>query len=141
MIRYFNQSTFLKDKVLLGMKKEKDFMLDIITRRDVLPDKEAWNNSSIAYQKFSTNKKTGDKTLIQSNQNGQAVKQTLTATGVRKVEVVDVPECNDGNERDKRIEELRRMNYTQEEIAVIMGVSQSTVSRIEAKSFSKKSKK
>ena len=89
--------------------------------------KTAENIVSLA---FRLNKKTGARTARAVLDDGTALIKTVTATGVVLEEVCQLPEITSIVQRNAVIKDLFRQKKTQETIAAMLDISQSTVSNV-----------
>ena len=82
---------------------------------------------SLAYK---TNKKNGAKIARAVFDNGITLIKTVTASGVETGQVFKLPEINSTAQRNVVIKDLAKNKMTQETIAAMLDISQSTVSNI-----------
>ena len=79
---------------------------------------------------FKPNKKTCAKTVRALCNNGYAMEKTITSSGVEVTNTYIIPVINSIKERNTIIKDLAKQNFTQDKIAALLNVSQSTVSRV-----------
>lgn len=79
---------------------------------------------------FKSNKKTGAKIARAVLDDGTTLIKTVTATGVVSETVHKLPEIVSVVQRNAVIKDLAKQNITQETIAAMLDISQSTVSNV-----------
>lgn len=79
---------------------------------------------------FKTNKKTGARIARAVLENGSTLVKTVTASGVEIQEVRILPVITSIAQRNSVIFDLANNKMTQEEIAAMLDISQSTVSNV-----------
>ena len=79
---------------------------------------------------FKTNKKTGARIARAVLDNGITLIKKVTASGVIIDEVIKLPPITTISQRNDVIRDLAKNKNTQEQIAAMLDVSQSTVSNI-----------
>lgn len=87
----------------------------------------AANMVSLAYQ---ANKKNGAKIARAVFDNGVTLIKTVTASGVEIGQTIKLPEIDSIAQRNDVIRDLAKNKMTQEMIAAMLDISQSTVSNI-----------
>lgn len=86
--------------------------------------------SNIISLSFKTDKKNGSRIARAVLDNGVTLIKKVTASGVILEEVVKVPEILTTVQRNNVIRDLAKNKMTQEQIAAMLDISQSTVSNI-----------
>ena len=80
---------------------------------------------------FKTNGKTGAKIARAVLDDGRTLVKTITASGVISEQVHKIPDIVTISQRNEIIKDLaRQKGYTQEMIAAMLNISQSTVSNV-----------
>lgn len=79
---------------------------------------------------FKTNKQSGARIARAVLDNGVTLIKTVTASGVVLKEVIDLPEITSIAQRNIVIKDLAKNKITQEQIAAMLDISQSTVSNV-----------
>ena len=79
---------------------------------------------------FKTNKKTGARIARAVMDNGTTLIKTVTASGVVIEEARILPEIVSIAQRNEVIRDLAKNKITQEQIAAMLDISQSTVSNV-----------
>ena len=77
-----------------------------------------------------TNKKTGEKIARAVLGDGRTLVKTVTASGVVSETVHTIPEILSTAQRKTIIKDLAKQRHTQEEIAAMLNISQSLVSKV-----------
>ena len=77
-----------------------------------------------------TNKKTGEKIARAVLGDGRTLVKTVTASGVVSETVHTIPEIFSTAQRKTIIKDLAKQRHTQEEIAAMLNISQSLVSKV-----------
>ncbi|MDY2510116.1 MAG: helix-turn-helix domain-containing protein [Ruminococcus callidus] len=88
------------------------------------------NASNIVSLAFKTNKKTGARIARAVLDNGMTLIKTVTATGVEVGKVINIPSITSVAQRNNVIVDLAKNKFTQEQIAAMLNISQSTVSNV-----------
>lgn len=86
--------------------------------------------SNVISLAFKTNKKNGARIARAVLDNGKTLIKTVTATGTVIGQVIDLPEITSIAQRNKVICDLAKNKMTQEQIAAMLDISQSTVSNV-----------
>lgn len=86
--------------------------------------------SNVISLAFKTNKKTGARIARAVLDNGKTLIKTVTATGTVIGQVIDLPEITSIAQRNNVIRDLAKNKMTQEQIAAMLDISQSTVSNV-----------
>lgn len=86
--------------------------------------------SNIISLSFKTDKKNGSRIARAVLDNGVTLIKKVTASGVVLEEVIKVPETLTTVQRNNVIRDLAKNKMTQEQIAAMLDISQSTVSNI-----------
>lgn len=89
--------------------------------------KETANLLSIA---FNQNSRTGDRVARAVFDDGSVIYKIVTASGIVIQAAEFLPKITSTAQRDKVINDLSHHRHTQQEIAAIMNISQSTVSNV-----------
>lgn len=89
---------------------------------------------------YGFKKRTGERFAKATTKDGRTYIKTLSETGVEEQSVITIPPYSSKEERDEVVVGLAK-KYTQDDIADMMGCSQSTVCGILRKSKNKKKKK
>lgn len=79
---------------------------------------------------FRTDKRTGARITRAVLDNGATLVKTVTATGAVLEEVVKLPKITSVAQRNDVIRDLAKNKKTQEVIAAMLDISQSTVSKV-----------
>ena len=79
---------------------------------------------------FTSNKKTGAKIARAVLDNGTTLIKTVTGSGVISETILHIPEILSVAQRNDIIKDLAKQKYTQEVIAAMLNISQSTVSNV-----------
>lgn len=79
---------------------------------------------------FKPNKKTGARIARAVLDDGRTLIKTITATGVISETVHKLPEITSVAQRNSIIKDLAKQKITQETIAAMLDISQSTVSNV-----------
>jgi len=85
---------------------------------------------SITQLAFQINKKTGAKIARAVLNDGTTLIKTITASGVVSETVHRLPEITSIAQRNEVIKDLFKQKHTQETIAAMLNISQSTVSNV-----------
>lgn len=86
--------------------------------------------SNIMSLSFKTDKKNGSRIARAVLDNGMTLIKKVTASGVVSEEVIKIPEITSIVQRNNVIKDLAKNKMTQEQIASMLDISQSTVSNI-----------
>lgn len=86
--------------------------------------------SNVISLAFKINKKNGARIARAVLNNGKTLIKTVTATGAIIGQVIELPEITSIAQRNKVICDLSKNKMTQEQIAAILDISQSTVSNV-----------
>ena len=79
---------------------------------------------------FISNKKTGARVARAVLDNGTTLIKTVTASGVISETICKIPEILSVAQRNEIIRDLAKQKHTQEMIAAMLNISQSTVSNV-----------
>ena len=79
---------------------------------------------------FKPNKKTGDRIVRAALDDGTTLIKTVTASGVVSETVHKLPEIKSVDQRNQVIRDLSKQKMTQETVATMLDISQSTVSNV-----------
>lgn len=79
---------------------------------------------------FKTNQKTGAKIARAVLDDGRTLIKTVTASGVVSETIHKIPEILSVAQRNEVIKDLAKQKITQETIAAMLDISQSTVSNV-----------
>lgn len=83
---------------------------------------------------FKANKKNGNRIARAVLDNGTTLIKEVTATGVTINQVINLPIIKSTEQRNSVIVDLVKKGYTQEQTAVMLNISQPTVSKVLHKS-------
>ena len=79
---------------------------------------------------YGINKKTGERFVRAVMNNGTTLIKSVTESGIEKNIKYVIPAFKNVEERNKIIRDLSKQKLTQNDIACIMNISQSTVSNV-----------
>ena len=85
---------------------------------------------SIINLAFKVNKKTGARVARAVMDNGTTLVKTVTTSGSIIMETIKLPEILSIDQRNAVIRDLAKNRMTQEQIAALLDISQSTVSNV-----------
>lgn len=101
------------------------------------PEVNLENVTSLSY---GFKKRTGERFAKATTKDGKTYIKTLSEAGVEEQSMITIPPCSSKEERDEVVVDLAK-KYTQDDIADMVGCSQSTVSGILREDRKKKKKK
>ena len=99
---------------------------DIIKKTGNENDENKISADDIVSLSYNINKRNGQKIAKATLANGTSYVQTLTPSGVKIGNTIQIPSYNGAVERSKIVHDLNE-HYTQDEIASFLQISQSTV--------------
>lgn len=85
------------------------------------------NADEIVSMEMGTHSRTGKLYARATLDNGTTYIQSLSRTGVKEGKIISIPSFNNREERREIVIDLKEQGYTQDEIANMCGISQSTV--------------
>lgn len=103
-------------------------LLNIFKKDDLKEFKKSAQN--IVALAFKTNKKTGAKIARAVLDDGTTLIKTILSSGVVSETVHRIPEITNMTQRNNVIKDLAKNKFTQETIATLLDISQSTVSNV-----------
>lgn len=102
-------------------------LISIVSKSDSLSEKDLVSLS------LGKNKKTGERYLKAKDSDGVTYIGKITASGIKEKRLISIPPFSSKKERDNYIKELYAKDYTQNDVAEILDISQSTVSNVLSK--------